>query len=284
MCKQATDYFINKFNDIKLPKQDLRASEIIKMSKRETPVNNKKLMIQKCIIAAVCFCFLIIAGREAYASSIAQEIVRFTKYGFVIGKEQSVEVSDVRSLPKNNTGKEITEETTVTEDNGENEKIFKDLKQVYQNTGMPEVFPAVIIDNFTLSGDGINYSYDTSGNLTESQWTATYTGKENEQVYLYLDYADWEGEPDTRYGSAYNWVSKHTVIKQLRKYVSEKDITFAMAKLGFAGKNYYIAVMSAGNYYYFLQFENMEKKEIYKVLDSVNFNLSRESHTSAGGS
>ncbi|MGB8452661.1 MAG: hypothetical protein WCD89_10035 [Anaerocolumna sp.] len=42
-----------------------------------------------------------------------------------------------------------------------------------------------------------------------------------EEVYPYLDYKDYEGEKDTRYGAEYSWVSTDTKVKKQKKYVSQ---------------------------------------------------------------
>ncbi len=250
-------------------------------SKQNSLVANTSF-IKKFSAVACIFIILGMSSYYVYASSLGLNIVRFTRDGFVVGKEQSydLEVSQSQSLEDTNNANLVPEVTEVSIDLGEYGEVYKDLQEMYIETDIPMLLPTELTKQYSLSQDGIRYYYDTMGNLTQRQWEGTFI-RDDKKIHFYLDYAKWEGEPDSRDGTEVSWYESSdktdsrgtsinkTKVKNLKKYVNQNGITFPMASITFRDEEFKIAAMSIRNYVYYLQFYNLTNSEIYKILDSI---------------
>lgn len=248
-------------------------------SKQNSLVANTSF-IKKFSAVACIFIILGMSSYYVYASSLGLNIVRFTRDGFVVGKEQSYDLEVRQSLEEVDNVDLVPEVTEVSIDLEEHEEVYRDLKKMYIETDIPTLLPAELTKQYSLSQDGIRYYYDTMGNLTQRQWEGTFI-RADKKIHFYLDYAKWEGEPDSRDGAEVSWYESgdktdsrgnsinKTKVKTLKKYVNQNGITFPMASITFRDEEFKIAAMSIRNYVYYLQFYNLTNSEIYRILDSI---------------
>lgn len=237
--------------------------------------------IKKFSATACLFIVLGMSSYYVYASSLGLNIVHFTKDGFVVGKEQSYDLKMSQSLEEVDHTKSVQEKVESSADLWKNEEVYKDLKKMYIETDIPMLLPTELTKQYLLSQDGMRYRYDTMGNLTQKQWEGTFI-QEDKKIHVYLDYAKWEGEPDSRDGAEVSWYESSdrtdlrgnsinkTKVKVLKKYVNQDGITFPMASITFSNEKFKIAAMSIRNYVYYLQFYNLTDSEIYRILDSIS--------------
>lgn len=237
--------------------------------------------IKKFSVVACIFIVLGLSSYYVYASSFGLNIVRFTKDGFVVGKEQSYDLKASQSIEDVDNVGLVPTVTEVSTDLGEHGEVYRDLEKMYIETDIPIMLPVDLTEQYSLSQDGFRYCYDIMGNLVKRQWEATFV-QGDKKIHFYLDYANWEGEPDSREGAEVSWYDSSdkidssgssinkTKVKVLKKYINQNNITFPIASITFKDEEFKIAAMSIGNYVYYLQFYNLTNNEIYRILDSIN--------------